>query len=91
MDDTAVQNTLEPGHWARETPDKAAIVMVPSGETVTYRELDERANQLSHYLRSVGLDAGDHIAFSIENRADFMVVCGAATTPACTTQPSVRA
>ena len=74
MDDTAVQNTLEPGRWARETPDKAAIVMVPSGETVTYRELDERANQLSHYLRSVGLDAGDHIAFSIENRADFMVV-----------------
>ena len=65
---------LQPGSWARATPDKAAIVMYPSGETVTYRELDERANQLSHYLRSVGLESGDHVAFSIPNRAEFMVV-----------------
>ena len=65
---------LQPGTWALATPDKPAIIMVPSGETVTYRELDERANQLSHYLRSVGLEAGDHVAFSIPNRAEFMVV-----------------
>ena len=69
-----VENVLEPGHWARETPNKPAIVMAPSGDTLTYRELDERANQLSHYLRHVGLQAGDHIAFSIENRIEFMVV-----------------
>ena len=48
--------------------------MVPSGEQMTYRELDERANQLSHWLRSAGLNAGDHIAFSITNRIEFMMV-----------------
>ena len=69
-----MEHIQEPGHWATETPDKAAIVMVPSGDTVTYRELDETANQLSHWLRSVGLNEGDHVAFSIENRAEFMVV-----------------
>ena len=69
-----MMNDLEPGYWARKTPNKPAIIMEPSGETVTYRELDERANQLSHYLRNAGLEAGDHVAFSIENRADFMVV-----------------
>ncbi len=69
-----MHNALEPGHWARETPDKAAIIMAPSGHTVTYAELDEQANQLSHYLRHTGLVPGDHIAFSIENRAEFMIV-----------------
>ncbi len=65
---------LEPGRWAAETPDKPAIIMSPGGQIVTYRELDERANQISRLLRNAGLDAGDHIAFSIENRVEFMEV-----------------
>ncbi len=48
--------------------------MAPGGEQLTYRELDEQANQLSRYLRSSGLERGDHIAFSIENRLEFLVV-----------------
>ena len=69
-----MDNGQQPGQWASATPDKPAIIMAPSGDTVTYRELEERANQISRLLRNEGLEAGDHIAFNIENRADFMVV-----------------
>ena len=48
--------------------------MVPSGEQLTYRELNDRANQLSHWLREAGLNPGDHIAFSIENRLEYLTI-----------------
>ncbi|NNC78778.1 MAG: AMP-binding protein, partial [Acidimicrobiales bacterium] len=70
MDDTIYY----PGHWATVDPDKPAVIMSESGETVSYRELDETANQLSHWLRSLGLQAGDHVAFCMENRADYLSI-----------------
>ena len=36
-------------------PDKPAYIMGNSGEVVTYRQLDERSNQLAHYLRRRGV------------------------------------
>lgn len=63
-----------PGDFAQSTPDKPAYVMEPSGETVTYRELDEEANRLSHYFRSLGLQVGDHIAFCLENHPRFLQI-----------------
>lgn len=35
------------------TPDKVAVVF--EGEQLTYRELNDRANQLAHYLRKLGI------------------------------------
>jgi len=63
-----------PGHFAALTPDKPAIVIAESGETMTYAELDELANRLANWLRSVGLERGDHVAFCMENRIEFMAV-----------------
>ncbi|MBV8594305.1 MAG: acyl-CoA synthetase, partial [Caulobacteraceae bacterium] len=37
------------------------------GETVTYRELDERSNQGAHLFRSLGIGAGDGVAFFLDN------------------------
>ena len=37
-------------------PDKPAYIMGNSGEVVTYRQLDERSNQVAHLLRSLGLN-----------------------------------
>ncbi len=52
-------------------PDKPAVIMAGSGETVTYRQLDERSNQCAHLFRSLGLQHGDTVAFCLENRAEF--------------------
>lgn len=66
---------MHPYLHAQTCPDKAAYIMAGSGETVTYRQLDERSNQFAHLLRSAGLKAGDHIAILLENQARFFEVC----------------
>ncbi|TNE37486.1 MAG: acyl-CoA synthetase [Alphaproteobacteria bacterium] len=64
--------------FSRKAPDKPAIIMAGSGETVTYGDLDKRSNQGAHYFRSLGLQIGDHIAFLMENNARFFEICWAA-------------
>jgi long-chain acyl-CoA synthetase len=51
---------MYPGLQAKTRPDQPAIIMARSGETITYRELDERSNRLAHLLRAAGLKRGDH-------------------------------
>lgn len=63
-----------PGAWAARTPDKPAVIMAESGEVVTYAELDDFANRLSQLLRAAGLQPGDHMAFCLENRAEYLPV-----------------
>src|SRR5713226_9845326 len=67
-----------PSVHARTQPDKIAYQMAGSGKAITYRELDELSNQGAHLFRSLGLKAGDHIAFLMENRLAFMEICWAA-------------
>ncbi|MFV0524037.1 MAG: AMP-binding protein [Acidimicrobiales bacterium] len=67
-----------PGVHAATRPDHPAIVMAGSGETLTYRELDERSNRLAHLFRAQGLAAGDHVAVFMENQIRFMEIVWAA-------------
>ncbi|KAA1194260.1 acyl-CoA synthetase [Pseudohalioglobus sediminis] len=67
-----------PRHTAETYPHKPAIIMGDSGEMVTYRQLDERSNQGAQLFRSLGLQAGDHIALMMENNARFLEICWAA-------------
>jgi long-chain acyl-CoA synthetase len=67
-----------PSIHARTHPDKIAYRMAGTGKAITYRELDELSNQGAHLFRSLGLKAGDHIAFLMENRLAFMEICWAA-------------
>ena len=67
-----------PSVYARTQPDKIAYRMAGTGKAITYRELDELSNQGAQLFRSLGLKAGDHIAFLIENRLAFMEICWAA-------------
>ncbi len=53
---------MYPGNFVATTPDKPAIIRPATGESLTYRELDERSIRLAKYLRSLGLERGDHIA-----------------------------
>jgi acyl-CoA synthetase (AMP-forming)/AMP-acid ligase II len=41
--------------------------LVSGGRQVTYRELEERANRLAHYLSRLGLRAGDHVGLYAHN------------------------
>ena len=67
-----------PSVHARTQPNKIAYQMAGTGKAITYRELDELSNQGAHLFRALGLQAGDHIAFLIENRLAFMEICWAA-------------
>ncbi|HUP85161.1 MAG TPA: AMP-binding protein [Acidimicrobiales bacterium] len=69
---------MYPGTQAERVPDRAALVMAGTGETVAYRELDERSNQLAHLLRAGGLQRGDHVALLMENQPRFLEVVWAA-------------
>ncbi|MFZ4517569.1 MAG: acyl-CoA synthetase [Microthrixaceae bacterium] len=63
-----------PGAHVAERGDHVAYVMASTGETVTYRELHERANRIAHLLRSLGLKPGDHVAFCLENHPWFLSI-----------------
>jgi fatty-acyl-CoA synthase len=67
-----------PSITAQTDPDKPAIIMANSGETVSYRELDERSNQGAQLFRSLGLGKGDHICLMLENCRQFLEICWAA-------------
>jgi acyl-CoA synthetase (AMP-forming)/AMP-acid ligase II len=59
---------MHPFRYVASTPDKPAIIMGQSGETVSFAELDANVNRLAHLLRANGLRRGDCIAYMIENR-----------------------
>ncbi|MEG9863009.1 MAG: AMP-binding protein [Parvularculales bacterium] len=69
---------MYPGTFAETTPDKPALVMAGSGETMTYRELNDRSNQLSQLIYSEGLREGDHFSIWAENVLDVFVCYWAA-------------
>lgn len=67
-----------PSIYAKSHPDKPAIIMAGSGETVTFAQLEARSNRYAHFFRSLGLRAGDTVAMSLENRAEYFdIIWGA--------------
>ncbi|MGW8815601.1 AMP-binding protein [Gordonia terrae] len=63
---------------ARVAPDKPAVVLSGSGEVLTYGELEEQANRLVRWWRSLGIEVGDHVAVVMDNEVDFFPVAWAA-------------
>ena len=59
------------GAQAARTP--AAPALAAKGRTVTYGELDRRANQLAHYLRRRGVRPDARVALCVERSAAFIV------------------
>ncbi|HJR08153.1 MAG TPA: amino acid adenylation domain-containing protein [Pyrinomonadaceae bacterium] len=56
---------------AARTPD--AIALVFQDEQLTYRELNERANQLAHYLRGLGVGAEVLVGLCVERSVEMVV------------------
>ncbi|MFT4518206.1 MAG: long-chain acyl-CoA synthetase [Halioglobus sp.] len=67
-----------PSITAETYPHKIAYLMGSSGETVTYKQLDDRSNQGAQLFRSLGLKAGDHIGMMMENNRHFIEIVWAA-------------
>ena len=51
-------------------PDKPALVA--EGRRLTFREFDERANQLAHHFQSVGIGLGDHVGCHMMNGTEYL-------------------
>ncbi len=69
---------MYPGTFAETTPDKPAAIMAGSGDTLTFKQLDDRSNQLAQLLWAAGLRRGDHVAIFMENRLEYFVCYWAA-------------
>lgn len=69
---------MHPGVHAAATPDKPAVIEADTGAILTWRELDDRSNQLAHLLYAGGLRQGDHIALFLENHLRYSEVVWAA-------------
>ncbi|BDA67974.1 amino acid adenylation domain-containing protein [Calothrix sp. PCC 7716] len=77
-----------------KTPDSVAVVL--ELEFLTYRELNEQANQLAHYLRSLGVKAGVMVGICVERSLEMVVAilgvlkAGGAYVPIDPNYPSER-
>lgn len=63
---------------AMAQPDKPAIIMPSSGETVSFGEYEARSNRVARFLRDAGLRRGEHIAVFIENSLQLLEIEGGA-------------
>jgi long-chain acyl-CoA synthetase len=68
---------MYPGAHATAHPDRAAFIMASTGETVSYAELEARANRLAHLLRAHGLQRLDHFSIFMENNNRYLEACAA--------------
>ena len=57
--------------WAERTPD--APVLLFAGTALTYRELNERANRLAHYLRRRGVGPEVRVGICLERGLEMVV------------------
>ncbi len=56
---------------AGRRPDEVAVIH--DGQTLTYRQLNERANKLAHYLRELGIGPEVLVGIGLERSADMLV------------------
>ena len=66
---------MHPCQYAKTHPDKPAYIMAASGETVTFKQLEERSNQIAHALRAAGCKPGDTIGLFAENSPRYFEIC----------------
>jgi amino acid adenylation domain-containing protein len=70
---TSIQRALEA--QAAQTPQGIAVSF--NDQTLCYSDLNQRANQLAHYLRRAGVTSGTHVALFLERSLDMVVAIAA--------------
>jgi len=66
---------MYPRHFANVTPDKIAVMMSDGSASLSFLELEEKANKIAHLFRSLDLKAGDKVAFLLPNCIDVFPFC----------------
>ena len=69
---------MYPGHWAASKGDTPALIHATSGDSWTWRALDDRSNQIARLFRACGLDTGDHVALLMDNQLQYLAIAWAA-------------
>ena len=67
-----------PTAHAQRFPDKPAVVIAETGETLTYGELDDASRRLARAMWDAGLRPGDHVALMMANELRYLEVYWAA-------------
>ena len=55
----------------KKTPEKTAVVF--EDKKLTYRELNEKANSLAHYLRNMGIGRNDVVALLLDKSLEMII------------------
>ena len=91
--DATVHGLVE--RWVDRAPDSVAVRRTDGG-TMSYRELDERANRLAHHLRAMGVGSESMVAVCVGHSPEMFVALlgilksGAAYVPLDAALPSQR-
>ena len=64
-----------------------AIAVECAGESLTYPQLDQRANQLAHHLSLLGISPGDHVAFLLPRSTHIFIAMLAILKSKCRLRP----
>ncbi|BAZ30185.1 peptide synthetase [Cylindrospermum sp. NIES-4074] len=81
-------------HQINCTPDAVAVIY--QNQKLTYRELNQKANQLAHYLQKLGVQSEDLVAICVERNLEMVVAllgilkAGAAYVPLDPAYPQER-
>lgn len=57
---------------ARKYPEKTALIFQGTGESWTFRQLDEYSNQVANFFYSQGFRSGDVVALFMESRNQYV-------------------
>ncbi|MFI8828965.1 amino acid adenylation domain-containing protein [Streptomyces sp. NPDC053431] len=82
--------------WAKDTPNAVAVTAADTSESLTYAQLEERANRLARYLAERGADPGTRIGVRLPRGIDAVVTflailkTGAAYVPLDPAHPRER-
>ncbi len=78
LDRDQVTKEFQPRILARKEPERLAFRMCDTDQSVTFAQLEARANQGAHLFRVCGVGVGDHVMVLMENRREFLELCFAA-------------
>ena len=78
---------LIPQKWARQTPDRVAIIDSTTEQQINFRDLDKRVRQLANSLLSLGLQKGDRVAALSQNSIEYVTIYFACARIGLVVQP----